>query len=607
MSPERLPPFSAFIHPFMRIERRWWLTALVVAACGVSTQPVGVRRDTILGGVADTTTREVVGLVVSTPNGTGTCSGSLIAPNLVLTARHCIAETQGMTCANSSFGTPYPAPDIMVTTDGNAIANLTSWPVADGVRWFSVAQVIPYTVTSLCGGDLALLRLSSAISTACPLVPRVDLPVVDGEIVDAIGFGRTGPTGTSGRRFALRGGFRVCIGSCGSAIGPGEWVALSTQGGGICSGDSGGPALDQVGRVIGVAARGSPNCLSADYESVSESAVVSWLRNHASQAAVLGGYPPQGWVTGGSSSGSLCHYDGGVPVGGGSAGGVAGGGSAGGGPTLCPATTICRQGVVGAYCQDPGGGFPPGANTCSAMMGCASGFDCFPETSGAMTGRCLRICGGPAPRGSCGDASHRCVALTTSQLSGCVDPASPTLLPPSAAVCSGVGSCQSGFECLNTNRCIELCTSNGSPVGGGSAGGTPVSGGTAGGNAGGSAAGGSAAGGSAAGGSAAGGSAAGGSAAGGSSAGGGAGAGFAVTCGPSNCMGCCASGICVSFPSNERCGVSGTECKVCANTQTCNAGMCVAKPATSSCLGCSTAELSPLLLLAVGLLRRRRR
>jgi hypothetical protein len=584
MSPERRLLFSELIHPFMRIERRWWLIALVFAACGSSTEPVGLRRDTILGGVADTTTREVVGLVVSTPNGTGTCSGSLIAPNLVLTARHCIAESQGTTCANSSFGTPYPAPDIMVTTDGNAIANLTSWPVADGLRWFSVAQVIPYTVTSACGGDLALLRLSSAISTACPLVPRVDLPVVANELVDAIGFGRTGPTGTSGRRFALRGGLRVCIGSCGSVIGPGEWVALSTQGGGICSGDSGGPALDQVGRVIGVAARGPSTCVSGDYESVSESAVVSWLRNHASQAAMLGGYPPQGWVTGGSSSGSLCHYDGGVPVGGGSAGGMAGGGSAGGGPTLCPATTICRQGVVGAYCQDPGGGFPPGASTCSAMMGCASGFDCFPETSGAMTGRCLRICGGPPPRGSCGDASHRCVALTSGQLSGCFDPASPTLLPPSAAVCSGLGSCQPGFECLSTNRCIEVCSANGSPAGGGSAG----------------SAGGGRAGGRAAGGSAAGGSAAGGSAAGGS-------AGSALTCDPSNCSGCCMSGLCVSFPSNERCGVSGAECRVCANTQTCNAGMCVAKPATSSCLGCSSAELSPLLLLAVGLLRRRRR
>ncbi|MBE2248421.1 MAG: matrixin family metalloprotease [Myxococcus sp.] len=90
--------------------------------------------------------------------------------------------------------------------------------------------------------------------------------------------------------------------------------------------------------------------------------------------------------------------------------------------------------------------------------------------------------------------------------------------------------------------------------------------------------------------------------------GGGAGAGGpGLTCGPSNCNGCCASGICVSFPSDERCGVSGSECKLCPSTQTCNAGMCVARPTSNSCLGCSSAELSPLLLLALGLLRRRRR
>ena len=89
--------------------------------------------------------------------------------------------------------------------------------------------------------------------------------------------------------------------------------------------------------------------------------------------------------------------------------------------------------------------------------------------------------------------------------------------------------------------------------------------------------------------------------------GGGAGAvGPGVTCGLSTCNGCCASGVCVPFPSNERCGMSGSECRACSTTQTCSSGQCVARP-PASCLGCSSAALSPLMLLALTLLRRRRR
>ncbi|MEZ4463488.1 MAG: trypsin-like serine protease [bacterium] len=41
----------------------------------------------------------------------GICSGSLIAPNLVMTAQHCVAEIRSpqVICGQSAFGNLYPA------------------------------------------------------------------------------------------------------------------------------------------------------------------------------------------------------------------------------------------------------------------------------------------------------------------------------------------------------------------------------------------------------------------------------------------------------------------------------------------------------------------
>ena len=62
----------------------------------------------------------------------------------------------------------------------------------------------------------------------------------------------------------------------------------------ICSGDSGGPALDERGRVFGVASRGDPGCEIAVYGDVS-----SWgpfIVDTALEAADLGGYVAPEWT-----------------------------------------------------------------------------------------------------------------------------------------------------------------------------------------------------------------------------------------------------------------------------------------------------------------------
>ncbi|MDX2009389.1 MAG: hypothetical protein SFW67_04320, partial [Myxococcaceae bacterium] len=131
---------------------------------------------------------------------------------------------------------------------------------------------------------------------------------------------------------------------------------------------------------------------------------------------------------------------------------------------------------------------------------------------------------------------------------------------------------------------------------------------------GGGAAGGSAVGGGAAGGSAVGGGSAtgGGAAAGGTSGtGGGSGAGGPgpnpFVCGASSCNGCCNNGLCVSIPSAQQCGSGGNACRACGANESCNSqGQCVARPLFSGC-GCTAVEFGPLALVALGLVRLRRR
>ena len=72
---------------------------LSLTACGAGTlpeesEPLGTSRSAVQGGKPATTQTFAVGVY-----GRGLCSGTLIAPNLVITARHCVevqpSSTQG--------------------------------------------------------------------------------------------------------------------------------------------------------------------------------------------------------------------------------------------------------------------------------------------------------------------------------------------------------------------------------------------------------------------------------------------------------------------------------------------------------------------------------
>jgi hypothetical protein len=84
----------------------------------------------------------------------------------------------------------------------------------------------------------------------------------------------------------------VCLGAdCREGdIRDNEWVGS----GGPCSGDSGGPALDADGRVIGVVSRGKDPCVDPVFGDVATRA--SWIRTETIRLANAAAQEPPAWA-----------------------------------------------------------------------------------------------------------------------------------------------------------------------------------------------------------------------------------------------------------------------------------------------------------------------
>jgi hypothetical protein len=236
------------------------LSAVLASACSSNhpaTEHIGQTSQDIQGGASDGTKHPFAVGVCGGPAGNIcqlTCSGVLITPNLVLSARHCVDQTPEMIdCTTTSFGALYAsASNYFITTSSTMPGNST-------VNKHVVKQIITPTPTAVCGNDLSLLILEDLVpdTEATPAIPGTGYSLTDHTQYNfesygftAIGYGITSPNGQdSGTRRILSNIQVTCI--------PGDSALDCAAGGaprnvyddkefiggdGTCQGDSGSAA-----------------------------------------------------------------------------------------------------------------------------------------------------------------------------------------------------------------------------------------------------------------------------------------------------------------------------------------------------------------------------
>jgi S1-C subfamily serine protease len=212
-----------------------------------------VEQEASSGVVAIATT------MADSPSHITLCSGALVAPNLVLTARHCVSRAVTATPSCDARGRSHNGDHLAEDVDPSSIAIYTGThvrpdvdtPVARAVR------TLHPTGQVLCDSDLAFLVLDRSLTNVTILSMRLHAPVETGDIVVPVGFGG-GPLNIVGHKVARSKSVVLATGpsanaATGAVLGPREFEVDRAT----CRGDSGGPAIDvMTGEIVGVVSRG---------------------------------------------------------------------------------------------------------------------------------------------------------------------------------------------------------------------------------------------------------------------------------------------------------------------------------------------------------------
>jgi hypothetical protein len=224
------------------------------------------------------------------------CGGTLVAPNLVVTARHCADVTGGdpLDCATYQFDGVLKREATIWVTSASPVSNSAEFH--RGARW-----TVPRA--RACGHDLAFLTLEDAFpADAAVATPLVSDTALSPEMaLDVYGYGITGPVEPlDGRRRTTKahllcaGGHDSCEGVPAATDLHATEIVVDAR---VCPGDSGAGTVAPGDGLVGPLSRsvgGTSPCGYGVYTSLGQHALL--LARTARDAATRGAYAVPGWV-----------------------------------------------------------------------------------------------------------------------------------------------------------------------------------------------------------------------------------------------------------------------------------------------------------------------
>jgi len=215
------------------------------------------KTQPVYGGIVSTEENDAVVHLTSGPDHARYCSGTVVAPRLVITARHCVApyvEGSYRCDADGDFSSSLPRSPATAGAVGLAYdpelveIRMGQFPFDKEPAFGEKIYTIP--TDTICRNDIAIVRVDRDLPIA-PRAMRLKDPTLPGELVTVVGYGKTF-TDVPGRHER----HDVEIQAVGKSTiypeGKGAFDRTLRLGQAACPGDSGGPTLADSGAILGV-------------------------------------------------------------------------------------------------------------------------------------------------------------------------------------------------------------------------------------------------------------------------------------------------------------------------------------------------------------------